>query len=219
MQRRTSQLQTGSSPCWRQRGRWVAARAGRWGAISAPDMASSTKPWAGSWLLTKVSWDPGQLTSTRRVAVRDQLPRGDTQHTWDGALEANTGNQGAGTGEVIRCTTQLGECACQAPSCLSCLDLERAQNAGPTESVPLWTTLESEPEQLRTWKCTQSRARFRQFPCRATWSLSMVDRESTHAMSWGKPSKAQTMISIPTHASDICLQCSSFPTAQMNKLA
>ena len=25
-------------------------------------------------LLTKSSWDPGQLTSTRRVAVRDQLP-------------------------------------------------------------------------------------------------------------------------------------------------
>ena len=32
------------------------------------------------WLI-KSSWDPGQLTSTRRVAVRDQLPRGDTWHT------------------------------------------------------------------------------------------------------------------------------------------
>ena len=32
-------------------------------------------------LLTKCSWDPGQLTRTRRVTARDQLPRGDTQHT------------------------------------------------------------------------------------------------------------------------------------------
>ena len=32
-------------------------------------------------LLTKSSWDHGRLTSARRVAARDQLPRGDTQHT------------------------------------------------------------------------------------------------------------------------------------------
>jgi len=219
MQRRTSQLQTGSSPCWRQRGRWVAARAGRWGAISAPDMASSTKPWAGSWLLTKVSWDPGQLTSTRRVAVRDQLPRGDTQHTWDGALALHPGNRGAGTREVIRCTAHLGECAHQAPGHLNCSDLGRAQNAEQTESVPLWSTWELEPEQFRPGKCTQPRARFRQFPCRATWSLSSVGQKSKHTMSWGKPSVAQTLRVLCTHASGIGLQCSTLPTAQLNKWA
>ena len=32
-------------------------------------------------LLTKSSPDPGWLTSTRRVAAKDQLPRGDTQYT------------------------------------------------------------------------------------------------------------------------------------------
>ena len=31
------------------------------------------------------------------------------------------------------------------------------------------------------------------FPCRATWSLSSVDWESTHAMSGSKPSVAQTL--------------------------
>ena len=53
----------------------------------------------------------------------------------------------------------LGECARQAPGRLSCSDNRRAQNAGPTESVPLWSTWEPEPEQLRPGKCMQPRAR------------------------------------------------------------
>ena len=101
-QRRISQLQTVPSPHWRQRGGRAAARAGRQGAILAPEMASSTKLGAGSQLLTKSSWDPGQLTSTRRVAARDQLPREDTRHTWDSALTAHPGNQASGIGEVIK---------------------------------------------------------------------------------------------------------------------
>ena len=35
----------------------------------------------------------------------------------------------------------------------------------------------------------------------------------------GKPSVAQTLRALPIHASDICLQCSSLPTAHLNKLA
>ena len=53
----------------------------------------------------------------------------------------------------------LGECARQAPGHLSCSDRGWAQNAGPTKSVPLWSTREAEPEQLRPGKCMQSRAR------------------------------------------------------------
>ena len=88
---------------------------------------------------------------------------------------------------------------------------------GQTKSMPLWSTPEPEPEWIRPGRCTQPRARFRQFPCRATWSLSSVDWESTHAVSGGKPNVAQTLRALPTHASDICLQCSSLPTAQLNK--
>ena len=51
-----------------------------------------------------------------------------------------------------------GDCACQAPGHLSCLDLGRAQNAGPTESAPLWSTRVPEPERLRPGKCIQPRA-------------------------------------------------------------
>ena len=91
----------------------------------------------------------------------------------------------------------LGVCAHEAPGGLSCSDLGRAQNAGPVECVPLWSTQEPEPEKLRPGKCTQTGACFRRFPCRATWSLSSVDRESTHAMSRRKPSVAQTIVSIP----------------------
>ena len=57
-----------------------------------------------------------------------------------------------------------GDCTRQAPGHLSCSDLGRAQNAGPTESAPLWRTREPEPEWLRPGKYTQPRARLRQFP-------------------------------------------------------
>ena len=180
---------------------------------------SSTKLWAGSQLLTTSSWDPGLLTSARRVAAWDQFPRGDTQHTWDGALVVHPGNQVPRTGVEIKTMAHLGQCTCQAPGHLSCSDLGRAQNASPTESVPLWSTWEPEPEQLRPGKCMKLGARFGQFPCRATWSLSSVDRETTRAVSWSKPSVVHTLWALPTHASDICLQCSSLPTTQLNKWA
>ena len=62
-----------------------------------------------------------------------------------------------GGGDKMHCPTG-GVCTRQAPGYLSCLDLGRAQNAGPTESVPLWSTQEPEPERLRPGKCTQPRA-------------------------------------------------------------
>ena len=182
-------------------------------------MTSSTKLWVDSQLLTKSSWDPGCLTSARRVAVRDQLNRGDTWHTWDGTLSVHPENRGTGTREVIRCIAHLGTCTRRAPGHLSCSDLGRAKSSDPTKSVPLWSTREDEPEWLRPGKCMQPRARFRQFPCRAIWSLSSVDWESTHTGKGGKTSVAETLQALPTHASCICLQCSSLPTAQLNKWA
>ena len=78
-QRRASQQQTGPSPT---RSREAGERQPEpKGVISVPEMASSTKLRAGSQLLTKSSWDPRCLTSNRRVAARDQLPRGDTWRT------------------------------------------------------------------------------------------------------------------------------------------
>ena len=68
----------------------------------------------------------------------------------------------------------------------------RAQNAGQTESAALWSTREPEPERLRPGKCMQPRARFGQFPCRAPWSPSSADGESTHAMSGGTPGVVHT---------------------------
>ena len=61
-----------------------------------------------------------------------------------------------------------GVCTHQAPGHLSCLDLGKARNTDPTESVPLWSTQEPEPEQVRPGKCTKCRAHFGQFPWRAT---------------------------------------------------
>ena len=118
-------------------------------------------------------------------------------HTWDGAFAVHPGNQAAGTGAVIRRTAHLGWCTRQAPGLLSSSDQGRAQDAGPTESVPLWSIQEPEPEQLRPGTCTQLRAHFVQFPFRATWSLSIVDQESTGALRGGKtqcgPYRANTL--------------------------
>ena len=112
-------------------GRRAAAGVRRKGAISAPE-TSPTKLRAGSQLLTKTSWDSGRLTSTRRVAARDHLPRRDTQHAWD------VDSGWVGGGDKMHRT--WGDCAGQAPGRLSCSDLGRAQATGPTESVPLWST-------------------------------------------------------------------------------
>ena len=56
-----------------------------------------------------------------------------------------------------------GGCSRQV-SHLSCSDQGWAQNAGPTESAPLWSTQEPEPEWLRPGECIQPRASIRQFP-------------------------------------------------------
>ena len=80
------------------------------------------------------------------------------------------------------------ECSHQVPGHLNCSDLGNAQNTGPTESVPLWSTQKPEPEWLRSGNCMQHRACLKQFPNRETWSLSSVDLESTHATSGGKSS-------------------------------
>ena len=69
-------------------------------------------------------------------------------------------NRAAGTGEVI----SRSDHARQAPGHLSYSDLEKAQNAGPTESAPLRSTRVPEPERLRPGKCIQLRAGLRQFP-------------------------------------------------------
>ena len=136
-------------------------------------------------MLTKSSWDPGWLTSTRRVTARDQLPRADTQHTSDSTPVAHPGNQAAGTGEVIRHTTHLGRvcspstwspkllrpekgkkhrslCLCSICKSLnlSDLDLGSTCNPGPALSVPLQSNLETEqcrPEKHthREWGQTQ----------------------------------------------------------------
>jgi len=126
----------------------------RKGAISAPEMASSTTLWVGSQLWTKSSWDPWQLTSSGRVAARDLLPRGDTRHLRQHPRCAPRKLRGWDGGGDKTHRPTWGECARQAPGALvhQAPDLGRAQNADPIESVPLWSTQEPEPERLRPGK-------------------------------------------------------------------
>ena len=134
---------------------------------------------------------------------------------WHSCWKPSGWNGGDGK---IHCPTRV-EWAHQAPGRLSCSDLGKAQNAGPTDSVSLWSTQESENEWLRPGNYTQLMAHFRKLPCRATWNLSSVDQGSTHAMSRGKPSVTETLQALPTRTSDLCLPCSSLPTARPNKWA
>ena len=87
---------------WRQRGRHATVRAGRQGAILAPETSILHQTVSRLPLLTTSSWDPGLITSARTVTARDQLPRRVTWHTWDGALVPHPGKRVAGTGEVIK---------------------------------------------------------------------------------------------------------------------
>ena len=69
------------------------------------------------------------------------------------------------------------DCARQTPHHLSCSDLGRAQNAGPTQSTPLRTTQVPEPEWLRRGRCMQPRPNVR-------WSL--VEQPRAWAVRAGK---------------------------------
>ena len=68
----------------------------------------------------------------------------------------------------------------------------------------------------KTWKVHTTQGQPQTVPGRATQSLSSADRESTHTVNRDKPSLAKTLWA---HTSVICWQCSSLPTALLNKWA
>ena len=139
-------------------------------------------------MLTKTSWDSGRSTSA-----------------WEGAPVVHPENQAAGAGEVISCS----DCARQTPGHLSCSDLGRAQNAGPTESEPLRTTRVPEPEQLRPGRCMQPRASLGRFPAEqprawTVWAGGHTHRERGQAQcGWDTASTCQCYlfaVSLPPHS-------------------
>ena len=145
-QNRASQLPYRALPPWRQRGRYVTARARRQGAttISDPEIASSTKLWVGSQLLTTSSWNQGGFTSARSVTDWDQLPRGDTQRTWDCALMGHQGNQMAGTREVHKMHVLSETLHSPSTHSFELLGPGRGQNA-----QLIWVC--ARVEHMRTW--------------------------------------------------------------------
>ena len=96
----------------------------------------------------------------------------------------------ARTWEGHKTQAQLSLHLCGVPKNLnlSSLDLEVHATQDPPQKVPLQSNLET--EQCRLGKHT----------CRER----------------GKPSVAQTLRALPTHASDICLQFSSLTTTQVS---
>ena len=105
---------------------------------------------------------PREILSTKLQAgffTKTSRGSGRSTSTWEGAPVVHPENRVARTGEAISCS----DCTRRTPHHLSCSELGRAQNTGPTESVPLRTTRVPEPEQLRLGKCIQPRAGSGQF--------------------------------------------------------
>ena len=89
---------------------------------------------------------------------RDQLPIGDTWHTWDSALAVHPRTEWPGPGGWFRCMARREQFTHQAPARLSCADLGRAQSTRSILVRALWST--REPEWLRplragSGKCTK----------------------------------------------------------------
>ena len=131
-------------PCRRQRGRHVTARAEGKRQSRVQRLASSSKLWSGSQLLTMSSWGSGQLTSTRRVPAWVQLPRGDTQHIWDGALAVHLESQAVGAGEVIKMHGPPGTVCSPSTRLPELLGLGKGTKQTPNRICAL-------EEYLRTW--------------------------------------------------------------------
>ena len=97
----------------------------------------------------------------------------------------------------------------QTPHHLSCSDLGRAQNAGPTESAPLRTTRVPEPEQLGPGRCRQPKASHGWFPAEqprawAVWAGRLhVPWAGQAQCGWGTVSIGQCYLfaaSLPPHS-------------------
>ena len=167
-------------------------------------------------LLTNSSWDPGWLTSARRVTALKSAPQGShTAHLRSCSQETEC----LRPGRWLRCTGHLGQCAHQAPCRLSCSDLGRAQKPHPTESVPLWSTKNLNLSSLdlqSAWNAGPALdSTHAEKP--GDWALKTGKAHTT--VSWGKPRVVHTLRALPTHASDICFQCSSLSTVQLSKWA
>ena len=102
----------------------------------------------------------GSWTVDIRQEGRSQRSAPQRRHTAQ-LRQRSQETEGLGPGRWWNPPPTWGELAHRAPCCLSCSDLGRAQNAGPTKDAPLWSTREPEPEWLRLGKCTQPRAHFR----------------------------------------------------------
>ena len=175
-QRRGSWLQTGPSPHWRQRGRWAKpepeskgqSRPQRWHPSPNCEQASvAYQVFLGSWMV-----DICQEGHSLEI--------GSPMQTYSTPEKLLSGDWMAGTGEVIKMHRPPGT-VCSPSTSLP----ELLWPGKGTKSTPNWVCAfveywEPEPEQLRPVKCMKCRARFGQYPCRETWSLSSVDWESTH---------------------------------------
>ena len=130
--------------CQRQRSRCVTARAGRQGAVSAPETCilyqnASRLPVANHFFL-----GPWMVDIHQEGHILRSAPRGDTRHTWDGALVAHLGNRVTGPREVIK-THSPPETVCSPSTWLpELLGPGKGTKCTPNQVYAL-------AEYLRTW--------------------------------------------------------------------
>ena len=106
------------------------------------------------------SWEEYKKSIRKRTRLlTSEFSASDGVIAWFERPGIDPENQAAGTEEAI----SHSDPAHQTPGHLSCSDLGRAQNAGPTEFVPLSTIRVSESERLRPGRCMQPGAGLKQF--------------------------------------------------------
>ena len=86
----------------------------------------------------------------------------------------------------------------------------------PTEPAPLWSTETLTLSGLDLGRALQPRAASDSSQ-QSSLQPEQCRRGKHTRASGGKPRVGETLRALPTQASEICLPCSSLPTAQLNK--
>ena len=123
-----------------------------------------------------------------------------------------------GPGKWIRCMAHLGQCTQQAPGCLSCLDLGRAQNARPP-----WVCAPA--ENLRTWAAQTWEVHERHSPLRRVPLKSTLEPEKCklrkYTLPWAVANSLQSIHCKHSPHMPVVFVCSvpTSPTTQLDEWA
>ena len=163
-------------------------------AVSAPEITSSPKLWAGCQLITMSgvldgSYLPG-VTQTENSSAEET-------HSTPGtvSLRHTQETEWLVLGRCIRCMAHLGSVLTKHPVRWVPWTWEGHKTHSTSGSVSLQNT--QQPESFRRGKWRKCRAHLGPCPCRAPWNLSTVDPACTHYIGWWQTQCGSSTVSTP----------------------